>query len=150
MNSLINYQELVSEIAMIKARLEGLEEERNIILKRLYEGPRQIKGVDYSGSHGSSQTSISTDRLVEEINRIDNLIYLDNTILEGMRAREEKITKQLGKLDGIDYKIAYKKIVENKTYLKISEEINLSHDRVRHIGSKIFKDSTGTTQTLEK
>jgi len=124
---------------MIKARIEGYEKEKEIILKKINRGPSELKAISYGNIGNASPEFTSLDRIIKYLHQLDNLIYLDNTIMEGMEKRKDTIDKQLKDLKGIKYKIAYKKLAEGKTYKEIAIELNRNYDWVRHVGVEIFK-----------
>ena len=134
-----SYKDLTSEIEMAKARIEGLEKQRELLTKLLFKGPKGYTPIDMSGMPKGSRNDISLDRLVEAVSKIDNMLYIEGELLKGM---EETIKKIKGKLEGLEgnkYKVAYKRIIENKAYKEIANELHLSEDYVKHIGAELNK-----------
>ncbi|GAF22375.1 hypothetical protein JCM19047_2120 [Bacillus sp. JCM 19047] len=45
----------------------------------------------------------------------------------------------LNKLEGLEYKVAYKKWIENKSLIQISHELNFSLDHIKKVSARIGK-----------
>lgn len=99
--------------------------------------PQEIQPVTFSDMPHGCKNFMSLDRIVEGINRIDNQLYIETSLIEGMESTRVKIEEKLKGLEGVKYKVAYMKVIEGKTYREIAVDLNLSEDRIRHIGADI-------------
>lgn len=133
-----SYKNLLSEIEITKTRIEGLEHERELIVKNLLKsGPRDVSSISYDGMPKGSSNHKSLDRTWQDIQRIDNMIFLEKEILKNNLKVKNKIEERIDALDGIEYKVAYMKDIDGKTLKDIAEELGYSHEHIRRVYSKI-------------
>ena len=138
-----SYKDLCTEIEIAKTRLEYLLNQREMLVKLLDNNrPKEIQPVIYSDMPHGSKNFISLDRLVDGINRIDNQIYIETNLLEGMETTKTKIEEKLRGLEGIKYKIAYKKTIEGKTLQQIADELGYSIGYVKNLSMELNKERT--------
>lgn len=104
---------------------------------KLLGAPQEIQAMQYSDMPKASHNYMSIDRLADSINRLDNLLFLEDELLKGMIATKVKINDKLKGLEGIEYRAIYKREIENKTLVRIAEELNYSTRQVRRILEKM-------------
>lgn len=130
------YNELCSEIEIANIRIEGLEGQKKEIMK-LLGAPNEIMGMEYSDMPTGNKNMMSIDRLVDALYKIDNMLEIEQSLLKGMVATKVKINSKLKGLKGIEYQIVYKRDIENKSFIKISQELNYSVRQIYRIIGKV-------------
>lgn len=131
-----SYVDLCTEIEIAETRIEGLLGQKKALMK-LLGAPDELSGQQYSDMPTGSHNYMSIDRLVDSIRRIDNLLFIEEGILKGMIATKVSINAKLKGLEGTQYKIIYKREIENKTLIRIAEEVNYSVRQVMRIIEKV-------------
>jgi len=135
-----SYQDLISEIEMSKARIEGFEKQRDILVSLMYtNAPGGVGGINYDGMPKGSRNYMSLDRIVERVEKIDSTLYIETSLLENMQNTKKQLEDKIKDLKGIKYKVAYRREIEGKTYKEIAADLNMSEDRIKHIGAEIKK-----------
>lgn len=145
-----SYKNLLIEIEIVRKRIEGLEVDRELMVKSLFKSaPKDVSSVNYDGMPKGSMSHKTLDRTWEDIRRIDNMLFLENTFLENKLKIKNQIEESISKLEGIEYEIAYKREIEGKSLKEIAEELGRSYDHVRRVHSK-YKNATSMPQTAQK
>lgn len=137
MYAIKRYSDLLVELRLCKQRINDLEFEIRIINKQMIKPPAAYKSIDYSGMPKGSQDYTSLDRLVERKNNLLEQLQLEYELKEQMMKSKRNTESLIKKLEGNEYKIAYKHLIENKTLMKISNEIDMSYKQVKRIWSRI-------------
>jgi len=104
---------------------------------KLLGAPQEIQAMQYSDMPKASHNYMSIDRLADTINRLDNMLFIEEGILNGMIATKVKINAKLKGLEGIKYQVVYKREIENKSFERIGEECNYSGRQARRIFESI-------------
>jgi hypothetical protein len=126
---------------MSKARIEGFEKQKELLIKLMYNNaPRELSGMVYSDMPGGSKNYMSLDRIVDRIEKLDSALYIESSLLENMENTKGKIDGRIQNLQGIKYKVAYLREIEGKSYKEIAADLNMSEDRIKHIGAEIKKE----------
>lgn len=128
--------DLCTEIEIAETRIEGIIGQRKALMK-LLGAPQELKAMQYSDMPKGSHNYMSIDRLGDSINRLDNMLFIEENLLKGMLATKAKINDKLKGLEGIQYKVMYKREIENKTIIRIAEELNYSTRQVDRIISSV-------------
>lgn len=136
MYSINCYVDLCTEIEIAETRIEGIIGQRKALMK-LLGAPQELKAMQYSDMPKGSHNYMSIDRLGDSINRLDNMLFIEENLLKGMLATKAKINDKLKGLEGIQYKVMYKREIENKTIIRIAEELNYSTRQVDRIISSV-------------
>jgi hypothetical protein len=123
MYSMQCYKDLCSEISISQIRIEGLEGQKKELMK-LLGGPTEISCQQYSEMPIGSKNAMSIDRIFEALNKIESILEIENGLLKGMVDTQIKINVKLKGLEGLQYKIMYKREIENKTIIRIAQELN--------------------------
>lgn len=144
-----SYKNLLSEIEIVKKRIEGLEFERSLIIKTLHKSaPKDINSVSYDGMPKGSMSHKTLDRTWQDIQRIDSMLFLENEILKNNLKVKNEIENRVKNLKGIQYEVAYKREIEGKNLKDIAEELQCSYDHIRRVHSK-YKNATFMPQTKQ-
>lgn len=75
-----------------------------------------------------------------------------NNLYERLNMAERKksmIENHLGKYEGLDYQVAYKKYVEKKPLYEIAEELHRSYGHIKNISMKLGKCDQDVTDILK-
>ena len=133
-----SYSDLVTEIKLIKEQITLTEKEIEYWFGiDLSEG----KGVPLSGigSHkfGANTSLIQADKKINTYQRLKERLKE----LEYAKVRMDIL---LEKLAGLDYKIAYKRIVEMKKHKEIADELGYTEQYIRERWARIktYKEPT--------
>lgn len=104
---------------------------------KLLGAPNEIQAMQYSDMPTAGINAMSIDRLIDTLQRIDNMLFIEEGLLKGMIATKTSINAKLKGLEGTEYLIVYKREVENKSYERIGAEMNYSSRQVRRIFEKV-------------
>ncbi len=102
------YQDLLIEIESYEEMLESYKREQYAIY-RLLRNP----GIDYP-------------RYLELQTALNNKVAIVQSILEDKKETQKEVLKKLDKLEGLEYKIAYKRFIEGKKINEIADELYIS------------------------
>ena len=134
------YKDLLTEIEIHKIIIENAENEKKQLIKLLHNNsPRDIKGISYSGMPGSGKNYISIDRIIDSIEKCENLIYIESNILEGLEKAKLEIENRIEKFEGLHYKVAYLRDIEGMKLQEIADRLGYSLDRIKQISVEIGK-----------
>lgn len=136
-----NLLELIEITENIKFNCESnLRLIERFILK---QGPKGYSSctsyVDADCIHGSKSELHAEDyeKLIDESEKLKHMINIQDSILKGLYQTKDKIDKKLKGLEGIEYEVAYLKLVEGKTLHAIASELNISEIYAKKISAKI-------------
>ena len=132
------YIDLCTEIEIAETRIEGLEGQKKALMK-LLGAPDEMGAQQYSDMPTGSHNYMSIDRLVDSIRKIDNMLLIEEGLLKGMIITKTNINAKLKGLEGIQYKVIYKREIENKSLNRIAEELNYSVRQISRIIEKVAK-----------
>lgn len=138
-----NYSDLVTEIELVKDQIEFTKEEvRYWLGVDLDDG----KGVPLAGA-GDHKFGINA-ALIQSDKKIASYQGLRDRLKE-LEYAKVRMDILLEKFEGLEYKIAYKRIVEFKTHQEIADELGYSHQYIRELWSRI-RTNTQHTDLLKK
>lgn len=121
-----NYADLLQKIEIIKAQIELLEHDAEFWFGEDEAFPFASKGANLAGVHGAW---MNLDRINAKLNQLNDLLDYYCTVRDDMNER-------LSKLNGLEYKIAYMRFIEDKNYKEIASELEYSYDHIRRVASK--------------
>ncbi|MBN6205556.1 hypothetical protein JYK21_03750 [Ralstonia pickettii] len=127
-----SYSDILSEIEVIKAQLEITNSE----IEYWY--------LDGKGSHkyGANTSLIQIDKLINSRNELFQR-------METLKRAKERTEKLMQRFEGIEYQIAYKRIVECKTHKEIADDLGYSPQYIRKIWMNM-KSNKEATDRLKK
>ena len=138
MVSIDSYSDLTTEIEIIILRLDSLQNERKHLVKLMWSSkPKNISAMGFDERVISGRNDMTLDRISENINRIDSMIFIEENILEGLQTSEKLISEKLKKFKGLEFKVAYMKIIEKKSLEDIATELNYNYNYIKNISAKI-------------
>jgi DNA-directed RNA polymerase specialized sigma subunit len=76
-------------------------------------------------------------KLIEEMEQLDNMIYLQEEILKNLYKTKDEIDHKLINLQGLEYKVYYMKTVKGMTLREIAATLQYSEEHIRRIHSKV-------------
>ena len=109
----------------------------------LKQGPKGYSSgtsyVDADCIHGGTAEMHEEDykKLLDESEKLKHMIFLQEEILKGLYETKKGIDEKLNDLTGIDYDVAYLKLVEGKTLHEIASELHISEIYAKKISAKI-------------
>lgn len=130
------YKPLIEEIEILQMRIDGLKEERKLIVKKMEKGPGEFGSVTYDGMPKGNAEYKNLARYIEEVKRIDSHLELDESILEIKKSALKKIEQKVDTFNGIEHKIAIRQL-QGKNLKEIAKELGYSYAWIREISSKI-------------
>jgi hypothetical protein len=129
-----NYSDLLTEIEVIKEQIDLTERELNywygIDLQKQ-------KGIPLSGWGGMKYGTMTALHQGEK--KMTSLSKLQER-LEQLEEIKQRIETLLNKFEGLEYQIAYKRIVEHKTHQEIADELGYSHQYIKEKWAKRKKE----------
>ncbi len=143
-----SYKELKEDIELIKMRLKGLEEERELLVKNLEKGPSDISSIAYDGMPKGSQEYRDIIYWIKALERCERNIYLETETLKIKENTLESINSKINSYHGVEKKIIYLKEVEGKNLKEIAAEIGYNYDYIRRIHANANKKVTTKSQTI--
>jgi DNA-directed RNA polymerase specialized sigma subunit len=118
-----SYNDLTRMIELMRSQVELLEGEQAYWW---WVGDKPGKGfMEYD----LSVTSKKFDNIQEQLRQANKILDFYETVKADM-------DKHIHSLEGLEFKIAYKRFVENKTYKEIAKELKYSYDYVRQVASR--------------
>lgn len=119
------YSDILREIDIIKEQLKTI----NKAIERWYFGG------SLSDKYGANTTIFQVDKLVKSRNELYDR-------LEMLERSKERIEKLMQEFDGLEYKIAYLRIVENMTHKEVADELGYSEQYIRRLWMNMKKQQT--------
>lgn len=131
------YMDLCKEIEKYEDRLEALIGQKESMMERWMKPLSDLSGVDYTRPkvQGGKQRMDMEEELVHLAEAEDG-IEKYQALLRKLKECRDRIKESIDATTDIAYKIAFKKMVEDKSLLVISEELNYSYNYIRNISSK--------------
>lgn len=87
-------------------------------------------------------------KLIDEAQRIENMIFLEENILDGLYKTRKAVLGKLKGLTGIDYQVAYLREVEGCNLIQIASKLEKSYDYIKEISSRIKKRREKSKENL--
>ena len=113
------------------------EVEKEYILKKMLIGPAGFKPQNYEGlPHGSGAQSISMDRSLESIQKIQNQIDLEIWAIASLTQRLITINTRVKELTGLDAQVIWLRDYDGMTLKGIGDKLGYSESRVKQISSR--------------
>ena len=141
MHSIDNYKSLILEMDTLRTRLKCHDEQKEQLKKLMYafvSPVKELRAMVYTDMPPGG-CSVEYGRLEEAMTRLENMMLIDNTILDGMIDEEQKINDKLKIFDDLEYKVAYLR-AKGKSLQEIATELNHTLGYIQNISSKIRKE----------
>ncbi|OEH52957.1 hypothetical protein AQ616_18810 [Oceanobacillus sp. E9] len=138
MQIMTTYLDMCTEIELIKDQIQIVKREINywfgIDLDTNEGVPLSGKGADKFGVMAS---------LHQAEKKIESFQLLTKRLTQ-LEREKGKMDELMDKFEGLDYKIAYKRIVESKTHQEVADELGYSHQYIkeRWLKIKTYKEHT--------
>lgn len=139
MRSITKLKNLGNEKELCKIRIEGLEEQKELLLK-IVKAPVGVKPINYSGLPCGKGSRYNLESICNEINDINRELEIEYAMMNNIDTTQQKYVERLKCCKGTSYEIGYMRIIEHKTYREIANELNLAEPYVRRIGAEILKE----------
>lgn len=127
-----SYRELCIEIEWMEGQLDMLKVEQ----EDWWIGGRLFPIVSMSNA------AERVDKINKNIEQLDRALAVKNRF-------KKQVQAWMASLESIEYKVAYKRYVENKLLYEIADELNVTYDYVRKIHARVknYEECTFSTQT---
>jgi len=135
-----SYNDLCTEIEMLKLRIEDIETEREYLLKSMYDNAPidNLGAVDHSKDYvQNGYVPMTLDKIVDRLNTIDKSMSDLYRIKEAKEDTKQTIEKMFDDLEGLEYKVAYMRDVRKMRLQDIADELGYSYDHIRRISSMV-------------
>lgn len=132
------YMDLCREIEIYEMRLESLIAQKNAILDGWLKPISDISGIDYSKPR-IQENHCKLD-MVEQLPHIEALekdIEKYQLLLQRVKMCKLAIEDRISIMEGIEYKIAYMRIIDGKNLKIIAKELNYSYGYIRQLAKKV-------------
>lgn len=140
MDCIKKYNDLLIEIDNQEYIVDGLEREKRYLEKMIFEsGPKDITAINYDHGPTGSMDYTPFDVLLSRYEKVCTRLEIEKSVLKQKLEIRNKILKNIKRLKGLEYKVAYKKIVEGKDLSRIADELGYSIGYIKNISSKINK-----------
>ncbi len=150
MNYIGSYNDLLKLIEINESILNNCRHSIKLICRyQINQGapagyPEGTSYVDADCIHGGRKETHLDDwkRLIEEVSRLESMVFLQEEILRGLYKTKESIDEKLKGLDGLGYKIAYLKFAEGLNLQQIASKLGYSYQYIREVHAKTYKVPT--------
>ena len=134
MKSGIDIKRQINVHEMLK---DMFEVEKEYILKKMLIGPAGFKSQNYEGlPHGSGAQSISMDRSLESIQKIQNQIDLEIWAIDSLTQRLITINTRVKELTGLDAQVIWLRDYDGMTLGGIADKLGYSEARIKQISCR--------------
>lgn len=142
------YKDLLTEIDILEFNMKCLEKEyKNIQKKSLYVAPKGVSAVDYESERVTG--GLVQIPAYDALGKADTVMAKYNEVRRELREKyfwRDEMKEMLDKLEGLEYKVAYKKHVEGKRLHEIADELGYSYPYIRKVHMRIEKEGTKAEQ----
>lgn len=125
-----NYADLLRKISIIETQIEMLQ----IDVDYWFGTGLPLAGKG-SQAYGMDTASMNVDRLHKRLNEL-------NKMLEFYQEIQKELHDNIYALEGLPYKIARMRFLEDKTYQEIADELGYTYGYIRRVVSKGNKEVT--------
>lgn len=133
-----SYKDICLQIEFYEILLKDAEYEWEINRRLMFGGVRSNGDGTYTKTP-MDRVAINLDSIKERHDKLEQLI----SKMKRMKKEAEKI---MGKFEGLEYKVAYKRYVENKTLKEIADELGYSEAWIKKVSMNISRNLEGTEQ----
>ena len=133
-----SYNEICIEIKTLVERITDLQDERKLILKRIYDNsPKGVGVVDYSAERVTGgQVAMPLDQVIYRLNEIDKKIDRFVSFLEIKRDVRDRIDKIIQSSEDLDMRVVYMRDYKRLPLKLIANNLGYSYDHVKRISSR--------------
>ena len=137
-----SYNDLLNNIELSRARISYIGEQRELLIKMMdIDKPSEIKGMCYSDMpSGGKQVSISLDRIVTALNKLDISLDFEEEMLLNMVELQKQSVELLNKFEGLEYKVAYLLHVKRYSVQEVADELGYSFHYMQNISAKVNRE----------
>lgn len=130
------YNDLLIEIQLCNLRIKDLETQIENIDELMIKPPSDVSGIDYSGMPKGSHNYTSLDRYIDLRNKLCNNLNFEYKLFKNLIEQKNQNNEKIKKLEGIEYKISYLKIIKGYSFKQIAEKLGKSEQYIRNVYSK--------------
>lgn len=133
-----NYSDIKVQVNIHREIILSLETEIYAIRRQMFKSsPRGATSISYDGMPKGSKDYTSMDRLMQRLSVAEQKLETEREIYCELTESKEKIEKNMRKLKGIHYKVAYFRFVKNKSIKEIAEMLGKTENYISKISSEI-------------
>lgn len=127
-----SYKNICLQIEYYETLLKDIEYEWKVNMNMMYKGVKSNGDGTYTKTP-LDKAAMNLDVIKERHDKLEELV----SKMKRMKKQAEKI---LGKMEGIEYKVAIKRYVENKTLKEIADELGYSEGYIKNVNMKISRE----------
>lgn len=137
-----SYNDLLNNIELSKARIAYIGEQRELLIKMMdIDKPSEIRAMAYSDvPSGGHQVSISLDRLVTALNKLDISLDFEEQMLHNMIELQKQSVELLNHFEGLEHKVAYLLHVKGYTVQEVADKLGYSFTYMQNMSAKVNKE----------
>ncbi|MGG3452155.1 hypothetical protein [Domibacillus aminovorans] len=129
-----NYADLIRQIDVIDLEIQMLEVDRDYWYGRNFGVEGMLPFIGRGASEfGIEAAARNTDRINEKLNAL-------NEMREFFLEIKEEIEDNVNALNGLPYRIAKMRFIENKSYKEIADELGYTYGYIRKVVSTANKE----------
>jgi hypothetical protein len=126
------YQDLCREIEIYEMRLESLIAQKDAIVDGWLKPISDISGIDYTAPRvQENHCKLDMMEHLPHIEALEKDVEKYQLLLEKVKECQKIIEERISNMNGIEYKIAYMRVIEGKNLKKIAKELNYSYGYIR-------------------
>ncbi|MED1602620.1 hypothetical protein [Alkalihalophilus marmarensis] len=143
--AMLLFKDLLTEIQILEIQLKAVEREyKNIYETSLMVSPKGVNAVDYSSERVSGGLiQIPAYDAIGKLGDVMNRYNEINKELQEKYVLRDEIQEHMQQFEGIDKKVAYMRLVENKPLTIIADELKYSYDYIRKVNSRLERSQSG-------
>jgi hypothetical protein len=131
------YQDLCREIEIYEMRLESLIAQKDAIVDGWLKPIGDVSGIDYSKPRvQENHCKLDMTEQLPHIAALEKDIEKYQLLLDKVKECQKAMEVRISNMDGIEYKIVYKRVIEGKSLKEIAEDLGYSYGYIRQCSKK--------------
>jgi DNA-directed RNA polymerase specialized sigma24 family protein len=137
-----NYKDLLAQIDIHENILDNARTEQKYYQKQLTATwPHDISAMNMDGMPHGNFSPLSLDKIVENLQRCQSMIDIEEDILQRLRQTKQDIDSKINSLQGLYFKVANMRYIRGMTLQEIASELDYSLDRIKQVSAELTKNA---------
>lgn len=150
--AMLLYKDLCTEIDILELHMNNIAREyKNVRRMALLGKQTSNMTLDYSSERVSG--GLVQLPLYDGVGKLDDLIDKYESLQKELKEKKQlqkEIEEHLQQFEGVDYKVARMRIVENKSLYDIADELGYSYDYIRKVNARMGKTAHSRHKKIAK